>query len=81
MSSANTAARLARYRCLTPLTSLAFKNPARLGVKQFSTSRARDMRTTEMTDGDLKGIKIDRERLWKDLHTTCEWGKGERWGE
>jgi len=39
------------------------------------------MRTSEMTDHDLKGVKIDRERLWKDLHMTSEWGKGERWGE
>ncbi|KAF8863548.1 amidase [Acephala macrosclerotiorum] len=33
-----------------------------------------------MTDNEFAAVKIDRERLWRDLHTTCEWGKGERWG-
>jgi len=23
---------------------------------------------------------VNSERLWKDLHSTCEWGTGERWG-
>jgi hypothetical protein len=47
----------------------------------FSTTSRRNVRTTEMTDEQLAAAKIDRERLWKDLHSTCEWGKGERWGE
>lgn len=34
-----------------------------------------------MTDEQLAAVKIDRERLWKVLHSTCEWGKGERWGD
>ncbi|KAE8452813.1 hypothetical protein EG329_013085 [Mollisiaceae sp. DMI_Dod_QoI] len=33
-----------------------------------------------MSDEQFSGLKINRERLWKDIHTTCEWGKGERWG-
>lgn len=33
-----------------------------------------------MMPEQLSGVKVDRERLWKDIHTTCEWGKGERWG-
>jgi len=32
-----------------------------------------------MAEEDLVAVKIDRERLWKDLHSTCEWGEGERW--
>ncbi|PSS06807.1 hypothetical protein M430DRAFT_37845 [Amorphotheca resinae ATCC 22711] len=34
-----------------------------------------------MTEQQLAAVKIDRDRLWRDLHETCEWGKGERWGE
>ena len=34
-----------------------------------------------MSEKQLAAIKINRERLWRDLHETCEWGKGERWGE
>lgn len=41
----------------------------------------RNMKTTDMSEQQLTGVKINRERLWADLHKTCEWGKGERWGE
>ncbi|KAK0107325.1 hypothetical protein ONS95_004019 [Cadophora gregata] len=34
-----------------------------------------------MTDSQFRNVKINRERLWNDLHGTCEWGTGERWGE
>ncbi|PMD65899.1 Zn-dependent exopeptidase [Hyaloscypha bicolor E] len=47
----------------------------------FSMTSRRNVRTTEMSDEQLAAVKINRERLWKDLHSTCEWGKGERWGD
>jgi len=47
----------------------------------FSTTKWRSIRTTEMSEQQLAAVKIDRDRLWRDLHETCEWGKGERWGE
>ncbi|KAI6717069.1 beta-alanine synthase [Diplocarpon mali] len=34
-----------------------------------------------MSDAQFRNVKIDRERLWSDLHATCEWGRGKRWGE
>jgi hypothetical protein len=34
-----------------------------------------------MSEEQVAAVKINRERLWSDLHGTCEWGKGERWGE
>lgn len=34
----------------------------------------------DMTNEDLASVKIDRERLWRELHGTCVWGSGERWG-
>ncbi|KAH8687519.1 hypothetical protein BGZ60DRAFT_425408 [Tricladium varicosporioides] len=33
-----------------------------------------------MSHDQLASIKIDRERLWNNLHETCKWGKGEVWG-
>ncbi|TVY49651.1 N-carbamoyl-L-amino-acid hydrolase [Lachnellula occidentalis] len=51
--------------------------PSRL----FSFTQWRAIRTTEMSEQQLAAVKINRERLWRDLHETCEWGKGERWGE
>jgi hypothetical protein len=29
----------------------------------------------------LGSLKIKQDRLMADIHSTCEWGKGERWGE
>lgn len=34
-----------------------------------------------MTDKQIRDVHINRDRLWKELHETCEFGKGERWGE
>ncbi|KUJ18259.1 amidase [Mollisia scopiformis] len=48
--------------------------------RSFSATPWRLLRTTEMTDEQLASVRIDRQRLWKDIHTTCEWGKGEKWG-
>jgi len=42
---------------------------------------ARRIRTVDMTAEQLAEVKIDRESLWNDLHDTCQWGPGERWGK
>ncbi|CAD0111414.1 unnamed protein product, partial [Aureobasidium uvarum] len=34
-----------------------------------------------MSEEEVSGIKVKEERLMGDLHETCEWGKGEVWGE
>lgn len=49
--------------------------------RHFSITRRRDVSVSEMSESELKAVKINRDRLWRDLHSTCEWGKGERWGE
>jgi hypothetical protein len=46
----------------------------------FTASTRGLIRTIDMTDAQIKDLHIDRERLWKELHETCEFGKGERWG-
>ncbi|TGO29176.1 hypothetical protein BPAE_0018g00650 [Botrytis paeoniae] len=40
------------------------------------------LRIGDLPDGKIREItrKIDRERLWKELHYTCQWGRGEKWG-
>lgn len=45
-----------------------------------STSRAA-IAVAEMSERDLASIKVKQDRLMKDIHDTCEWGKGEAWGE
>lgn len=49
--------------------------------KRFSTTSRRGVKTTEMSREQLAAVRINPGRLWRDLHETCEWGKGERWGE
>ncbi|OQO08416.1 hypothetical protein B0A48_06286 [Cryoendolithus antarcticus] len=34
-----------------------------------------------MTEKDLASLKVQQDRLMHDIHSTCEWGKGERWGD
>jgi hypothetical protein len=49
--------------------------------RQFSVSAQRAIAVAEMTDNDFKSLKVKQDRLMADIHSTCEWGKGERWGE
>lgn len=34
-----------------------------------------------MNDDLLKDLKVNQSRLMEDIHYTCKWGAGERWGE
>lgn len=47
----------------------------------FSTSPRWQIRTKEMTERHFKDLKVNQKRLMEDLHHTCQWGTGERWGE
>ncbi|KAF3048290.1 hypothetical protein E8E12_011633 [Didymella heteroderae] len=47
----------------------------------FSTSPRWQIRTKEMTEQHFKDLKVNQERLMEDIHHTCKWGTGERWGE
>jgi hypothetical protein len=57
------------------------KNHAIRYGRQFSGSAYRSIAVAEMTDNDFKSLKVKQDRLMADIHSTCEWGKGERWGE
>lgn len=46
----------------------------------FSSTPPRRLRTTEMGDAELAGLKVDGARLMEELHHTCGWGQGRRWG-
>ncbi|OOQ87170.1 putative beta-alanine synthase [Penicillium brasilianum] len=46
----------------------------------FSTSSYRAMLTTELSEADVSALRVNRERLAKDLHHSCQWGSGIRWG-
>lgn len=33
-----------------------------------------------LTVGDIEKLKVDKNRLMEDLHHTCSWGTGKKWG-
>lgn len=39
------------------------------------------MFTTELSEAEVSALKVDKERLAKDLHHSCQWGYGIRWGK
>lgn len=34
-----------------------------------------------MSEQDLASLKVNQNRLMEDIHYTCSWGTGERWGD
>ena len=41
----------------------------------------RALATAAMSDEQLSGLRVNQDRLMKDLHHSCQWGQGIRWGE
>lgn len=39
------------------------------------------MLTTELSEADVSALRANKDRLAKDLHHSCQWGYGIRWGE
>jgi hypothetical protein len=50
-------------------------------ARGFAGSPRWQIRTKEMNDDMLKDLKVNQSRLMEDIHHTCQWGEGERWGE
>jgi hypothetical protein len=38
------------------------------------------MYTTDLSEAQVAGLKVNKERLAEDLHHSCQWGAGIRWG-
>lgn len=36
--------------------------------------------TTSVNHAELGRLKVDQARLMKDIHHTCGWGTGKKWG-
>lgn len=41
----------------------------------------RALATAAMSDEQLSRLRVNQDRLLKDLHHSCQWGQGTRWGE
>ncbi|KAH8811807.1 carboxypeptidase-like protein Ss [Xylogone sp. PMI_703] len=48
--------------------------------RTFTVHSLSRQRTVDMTEDQIGDLHINRDRLWEELHETCEFGKGERWG-
>jgi hypothetical protein len=46
----------------------------------FTTSSRCSYPAARMREEDLCGLKINQDRLMSNIHYTCQWGTGERWG-
>lgn len=49
--------------------------------KSFSTTIYRNMLSSELSEADVSALRVNKERLARDLHHSCQWGFGIRWGE
>ncbi|KAF2017272.1 amidase [Aaosphaeria arxii CBS 175.79] len=70
--------RIARTQLRTPCTA---KAAPRLGLRSFSATTSWQLRTTEMNEEQLGSLKVDQSRLMGDIHHSCQWGIGQRWGD
>jgi len=50
-------------------------------VRSFTCTPRLQIRTKEMDDEHLRDLKVNQARLMEDIHHTCQWGVGERWGD
>jgi len=49
--------------------------------RAFTVSSRWRIATAEMSEKDFASLKVNQDRLMEDIHHTCQWGTGERWGE
>ncbi|CBF75566.1 hypothetical protein AN3707.2 [Aspergillus nidulans FGSC A4] len=49
--------------------------------RAFSVSSSLPMLSTELTEAQVSALRANKERLAEDLHHTCQWGYGIRWGD
>lgn len=67
-------------RCVGAYRSILLKRPQTMS-RSFTTTKIREIKATQLSEKQLADLRVDKNRLWTELHETCEWGKGERWGE
>ena len=67
------------FRAATKCPALKLQ-AQRLRRRDFSVSTRWQIRTKEMNEELLGSLKVEKGRLMGDIHHTCQWGVGERWG-
>jgi len=72
------AARLRVQTCSKVPTIVVTNAAAR---RSLSRSSQWQLHTKEMNEDMLRSLKVNRQRLMEDIHHTCKWGTGQRWGK
>ncbi|KAL1989910.1 hypothetical protein VTN49DRAFT_7107 [Thermomyces lanuginosus] len=62
------------------LRSRHLQNVASRPTRHFSSSSISRTLTTELSESQVAALKVNGERLSKDIHYTSQWGTGIRWG-
>ncbi|KAJ5898825.1 hypothetical protein N7495_003569 [Penicillium taxi] len=63
------------------ISSRRIRKPTLGSNLQFSTTKYQAMLTTELSEAEISALRANKDRLAKDLHDSCQWGFGIRWGE
>ncbi|KAK8220504.1 hypothetical protein IWZ01DRAFT_426566 [Phyllosticta capitalensis] len=73
----------ARHVCHHVRTRPHAPRPLLLSTARRSFSKARQCRTRAMdlSEKELGNLKVNESRLMEELHSTCSFGTGQRWGE
>ncbi|WPG98920.1 amidase [Acrodontium crateriforme] len=79
-STTRVIASIARRAPARPLALVARWQHQERGRRAFSASSSASLNVADMSSRDLASLKVNRDRLMNDIHTTSEWGKGEAWG-
>ncbi|GFN18468.1 hypothetical protein AtubIFM56815_000205 [Aspergillus tubingensis] len=67
---------------LSKQTRSAFAKPVFTPSRRaFSVTTTHTMLSTELTEAEVSALRANKERLAKDLHHSCQWGYGIRWGD
>lgn len=53
---------------------------APIGCRSFSATPKWQLHNKDMNEEMLSSLKVNQSRLMEELHWTCEWGTGQKWG-
>ncbi|KIW01126.1 hypothetical protein, variant [Verruconis gallopava] len=49
--------------------------------RHFASTRLLQLKLADMAEQDLNALRVREDRLMGDIHYTCQWGTGQRWGD
>ncbi len=73
---------LRRQDLASSASTAAFKGGASFRPRRTFTNTDRVcLRTSELSTSQLRDLKANEDRLWRDIHHTAQWGTGKRYGD